>query len=408
MRATAILFFLIELIIASSAIAQEERALTIIAIGDAGEANRLLRANAGTMSDMLSGRHDAGTYDAVIFLGDNFYNTGLNVAADDVEGKIKSVLGPFRDITERLGRTNVHAIAGSHEYYRRNAVEASILFGLVSIEEAPVGIAGKGNEREAAIPDWTYHCRMPAEVCYAIPGTGDSVQCLFLDTALPLRTDPGTWKEPLDSLRRLLSKSAAHPGIRWRVLCMHHPWYSVGEHAGYSIWDDEAKRVEYLTNCDKDSNAVEWLQNWLDPEDLCAEKYRAYVDSLQQVLHNAGVRINLALTAHDHSLQLLCGMTHDARCRICPRTHVISGAGCRPTRVKFPRPPEVYTAPEPEPGKKGVSQPGFVQLRFTSGAIRIVFFNGMRADRIDMGGGRDEFWINPDGVLIERPPQSTQ
>ena len=408
MRVTAILFLLVAATCATSLMAQEEPSLTIIAIGDAGEANKFLRANAGLMSDMLSGRHDAGKYSSVIFLGNNFYTTGLNVPADDVDGKIKSVLGPFRDIAEHLGRTNIHAIPGNHDYYRRNAIEASLLFGLVSVEEAPVGLAERGNEREAAIPDWTYHYKMPAEVCYAIPESGDSVQFLFVDTALPLRTDPRTWREPLDSLYRLLLKSAAHPGVRWRILCMHHPWYSVGQHGGYTIWNDETNRVEYLTNCDKDSNAVQWLKNWLDPEDLCTEKYHAYVDSVRQVLHHAAVRINLTLAAHDHSLQLLFGMTHDTNCHICPRTHLISGAGCLPTHVKLPHPPDEYTSPEPEVRKKGVSQPGFAQLKFTSSAIRIVFFNGMSGDRIDMGGGRDEFWLNPDGALIERPPQSTQ
>ena len=313
-----------------NAVAQDERALTIIAIGNIGEGNRFLKANAETMNDMLIGRHDGGTFQSVIVLGDNFYNTGLNIAADDVESEIKSVLGPFRETFEHLGRGNIHAIAGNHDYYRRNAIEASLLFGLVSFEEMPVGLNDRGNEREAEIQEWTYHYRMPAQVSYAIPGTPDSVQLIFVDSSLPLRINPQLWRLPLDSLRQILVSSAAHPGIRWRVLCLHHPWYSVGEHGGYSIWNDEANRVDYLTNCDKDSNAVAWLKNWIDPEDLCTAAYRAYVDSLREILHQSGARIALALAGHEHSLQLLAGATHDPACRNCPSVHIISGAGSKP------------------------------------------------------------------------------
>lgn len=386
------------------AVAQEKAAFTLIALGDAGEGNRLLRASAETMNDMLIGRHDGGTFQSVLFLGDNFYNTGLNLPSDDVEGKTKSVLGPFREIFDRLGRANIHAIPGNHDYYRRNAIETSILFGLVSIEEAPVGLTDRGNEREAAIPDWTYHYRMPAQLTYAIPGTTDSVQFILIDSSLPLRIPSAGWHAPLDSLHRLLLASAARPGIRWRVLCAHHPWYSVGEHGGYSVWNDETGSVDYLTNCDRDSNAVSWLKNWLDPQDLCSDKYRSFSDSVRSVLHRARTKISLFLGAHDHSLQLLTGATHDPRCKFCPTVHIISGAACRPTRVKSPNPPMEYTSVEPDPAKKGISQPGFVQLRFTASALRAVFYNGMTGDRIDMGKGREEFWIAPDGTLLDHVP----
>jgi hypothetical protein len=384
--------------------AQDNPAFTLIALGDAGEGNRLLRANAETMNDMLIGRHDGGTFQSVLFLGDNFYNTGLNIPSDDVEGKIKSVLGPFREIFGRLGSANIHAIPGNHDYYRRNAIETSILFGLVSIEEAPVGLSDRGNEREAAIPYWTYHYRMPAQITYAIPGTTDSVQFILIDSSLPLRIPLAGWHVLLDSLEHLLVSSDARPGIRWRVLCAHHPWYSVGEHGGYSVWNDETRSVDYLTNCDRDSNAVSWLKNWLDPQDLCSEKYRAFADSVRSVVHRSRTKISLFLGAHDHSLQLLTGATHDLRCKFCPTVHIISGAACRPTLVKFPGPPMEFTSVEPDPAKKGISQPGFVQLRFTSDALRAVFYNGMTGDRIDMGKGREEFWITPDGALLDRAP----
>jgi hypothetical protein len=146
------------------------------------------------------------------------------------------------------------------------------------------------------------------------------------------------------------------------------------------------------------------LKNWIDPEDLCTAVYRAYVDSLREILHQSGARIDLALAGHEHSLQLLAGATHDPACRNCPSVHIISGAGSKPSRVKFPHPPFEYTSVEPDFTKKGISQTGFVQLKFSEEAIRVVFFNGMTGDRIDMGGGKDVFWIGPDGSLRDRGP----
>ena len=78
---------------------------------------------------------------------------------------------------------------------------------------------------------------------------------------------------------------------------MHHPIYSVGQHGGYTEWNDETNTIEYLTTCDKDSNAVGWLKNWFDPEDLCTEKYQQYLDSLRSVITASQVRIQLALSA---------------------------------------------------------------------------------------------------------------
>jgi hypothetical protein len=381
-------------------------ALTVVAIGDAGDGNRYLRAGAQTWADMLSGRHDGGRFDVALFLGDNFYNTGLNIPTEDVEGKIRSVLGPFSEVFERLGPGNVHAVPGEHDYYRRNAIEASFLFGLFSIEEAPVGITERGNEREASISMWRYYYRMPAHALYSIPGSADSVEFLFVDSSLPMRTPKASWIGPLDSLRRLLRVSARQSGIRWRILCLHHPWYSMGDHGGYSVWNDETSRVDFLTNCDRDSNAVSWLRNWLDPEDLCTETYRAYIDSLRSVLHFSGARVHLLLSGHDHSLQLLSLGRHDPRCTVCPNLQIISGSASRPTRVRFPAPPDVYTAVEPDPANKGVSQPGFAQLRFTQEAVRVVFFNAMTGNPVDMGGGKGEFWINQEGLLFDPLPRT--
>ncbi|MEO8168872.1 MAG: metallophosphoesterase, partial [bacterium] len=316
-----------------------------------------------------------------------------------VGGKVKSVLGPYRQTFESIGRSNVHAVTGNHDYYARNAFEKSLFFGLVNIEFGPIGLSERGNERERAVEWWTYYYKMPADAVYPVrAGSKDSVQFIFYDSALPLRTDPSTWHSALDSLRRLLTHSANRPGIAWRILAQHHPWYSVGEHGGYSVWDDEAKTVNYLPNCDKDSNVIEWFVNTLDPQDLCASKYQAEIDSLKAIIHAGGAKIHLMLAGHEHNLQLLSYPERTIDCPECPTVFVISGAGSKSNKVKLPSPPNEFTASQP--AKNGESLSGFAQLKFEDGKLRVVFFNSANGELIDMGETKKEFWLDRNGLLL--------
>lgn len=383
---------------------EPRRALTVIAIGDAGEDGSALRANAHLVNDMSSGRHDGGAPDVMVFLGDNFYPIGLNVPSDKVESLVRSILGPFRPTFEGLGRSNVHAIAGNHDYYARNAIDKSVLFGLISVTAGPIGLSDRGNQRSRAIGWWTYHAGMPAEAVYPVRADSqDSVQFIFYDSALPLRTAPATWYPALDSLRRLLTHSATRKGIVWRVLCQHHPWFSVGKHGGYSVWDDESERVVFLSNCDKDSNAIQWFLNSFDPEDLCAEKYQAQLDSLRAVIRTSGAKIHFTLTGHEHSLQLLSYPDLERDCPDCPTLHIISGAGAKPEVVKFPAPPREFTSSQA--AQQGRSHAGFAQLQFSSEIVRVVFFSSPSGEMIDMGGGTKEFFIDRSGRLMKETPQ---
>ncbi len=375
--------------------------LTVLAFGDAGEDNSILRGNAMYAAEMMTGEHDAGRYQAMIFLGDNFNPVGLNVPSNDVGGTVSSILGHFDVPFRELGRPNVHAIPGEHDYYARTAVNRQILFGLFTISEFPVGLTDRGNLREAAVDLWTYHWHMPGEAVYPLQdGAADSAQFVFFDSSPLLRTEPSTWHPVLDSLRKLLVLSARRPGIVWRIFCTHHPLRSVGEHAGYTEWDTEGQQVEYLTPCNKDTNAPGWLRNWFDPEDLCADRYRAYVDSVEEAFLSAGVRIQLVLAAHDHSLQLLSDPGPAGARGSLPRVHLISGASSQVSRVKLPTPPLVFTSADPSPSRKGESQAGFAQLRFEGNRLRIEFFSARTGDLIDMGGGKKEFWVAESGSLL--------
>jgi hypothetical protein len=234
------------------------------------------------------------------------------------------------------------------------------------------------------------------------PGSADSAEFILFDSALLLRSEPATWHPVLDSLRRMLSAEGGRRGIVWRVLCTHHPLATVGEHGGYSVWNDDEKVVEYLTSCDRDSNPSGWVRNWLDPEDLCAPRYRQYVDSLTEALQAGQVAVQAVLSSHDRSLQLLDAGLPAEDCSVCPRVQIVSGAGAMTSRVKVPAPPREFTAALPLPRDEGFSAPGFVQMRFTPDRLRLVFYSGKSGNPIDMGGGQSEFWIDRQGRLLPR------
>jgi len=404
-----ILLAVFPLLLMSSCVSQEGitrpsgAPLTVIAIGDQGEPGGQVRANASVVTDMYTGRHPAGSFDVMIFLGDNFYNTGLNVPKGDVQKTIKAILGPFRVPLEGLGRSRIHAIAGNHDWYARNLIDVDLLFGLLNVHEGPIGLTDKGNMRASGIPSWTYHYRMPADAVYPIEqGAGDSVQFLFFDSALLLRTPPSTWRNALDSLQRLLDAMKERSAVPWHILAMHHPFFSVGEHGGYTEWDDEKKTVEYLTQCDRDSNALGWFKNFINPEDLCTEKYREMTDSLRAVILGSGITVQAVLSGHDHSLQLISHPPEGSRHETFPPVQIISGAGSQTSRVKKPDPPNEFTAYPADPKAEGDSTPGFVRLQFHRDRLQVEFFDAVAGEPIDMGNGQREFWIDTSGNLEEK------
>ncbi len=372
--------------------------LTVVAVGDAEEPNGVLRACGTYITNMHTGQHDAGKFDLLFFLGDSFGPTGLNIPAGDVRKTADALVEPFRTPVDELGRGCVHALPGEHDYYARNGIEESRLLGLVKIEEFPIGLTNRGNARAASLGEWTYHAGLPSASAFPIgPGAPDSVQFIFFDTALPLRTPESAWHPALDALRAILLSDRSRPHLVWRIFCAHHPFVSAGEHAGYTAWDDESGVVEYVPPCDRDSSALSWVRNTLDPEDLCAARYRALVDSLKCVIRDGGVKIQCAIAAHDHSLQLLDAGAGPGD--PFPSIQIISGAASTPARVRFPSPPSVYTSAMTDPSAAGESLPGFVRISFSVSACTVVFYNANNGDPIDMGAGTRTFRVSPTGLL---------
>ncbi len=363
--------------------------LTLVGIGDAGGHGAVLRGNAGLLEAMRTGEHDGGRCNVLVFLGDNFGETGLNVPAAAVEGEASATLGHFRSVLQDLGPANVYGIPGETEYYARMAVEKSALFGLITTSEWPVGLTDRGVRRAAARPEWRFYAHYPASAVYAAGGgSTDSVELIFFDSALLMRTEPPAWTAAFDSLRNLLHASARRPGIGWRILCTHHPLRSAGEHGGYTVWNDEDSTVEYLTGCDRDSNAFRYVGNWIDPEDLCTARYRACCDSMRAALRAGGVTVQAVLSSHDRSLQLLPPDSGGP-------LQIVSGCGSETDRVRLPAPPAVYSA-----GRKsdmGRSLPGFVQLRWRDDRMEVTFYNERNGEPIDMANGITYFSVHKDG-----------
>ncbi|HTY58815.1 MAG TPA: hypothetical protein VMF59_08345, partial [Bacteroidota bacterium] len=149
--------------------------LVVIALGEAEENNGVLRGCGTYVTNMHTGAHDAGKFDLLFFLGDSFGPTGLNIPVGDVRRSVDALFEPFRTPIEDIGRSHVHGIPGEHDYYARHAIEESRLLGLVRIEEAPIGLTGRGVRREAAIESWTYHAGIPSASVFPLdPSSGDS------------------------------------------------------------------------------------------------------------------------------------------------------------------------------------------------------------------------------------------
>ena len=163
--------------------------------------------------------------------------------------------------------------------------------------------------------------------------------------------------------------------------------------------NDETREVEYETACDKDTNALSWFKNFIDPQDLCADRYRAYRDSLTSIIGRTGVKIHAIISGHDHSLQLLWYPEYVPECPTCPSVHIVSGGASEGGMVKRPNPPREYTAFDMK-AQDGMSLTGFVQLGFDQETIRVVFFNGKMGEPLDMGGGKTEFRIDRNGNLL--------
>ena len=361
---------------------------TFIAIGDAGYPGPILENTAHAAQRESSRLANIGdSLNALLFLGDNFYPNGLNIEKDQRETMVEQVIGPHRPLMNALGKKNVLAIAGNHDYY------------CAMLGPAPYGRCFSGNFYESEIPEWTYHFAGPSSVRYAThSGATDSIELLLFDSALLLNSDRSEWQPYLDSMETVLRRSAENADVQWRLLFIHHSPYSVGKHAGYKVWDADAGQVAFTSNCieegDDPFKYPERLAGY--HEDNCDPVYREYRDSLFAIIQRSGATVQAMFAGHDHNLQML----NDPARQTPPRIFVVSGAGSKQDKVRSSLPPFIFTHPHNTPEQKGRSAYGFVAGQVRGEQLHLWFVDGRDGSRLKMGEA-SEFVINRSGTLVE-------
>ncbi len=366
----------------------QPRPFSFMVIGDAGEAGPELADNARWMvaraDDLAANSRPLGL---LVFLGDNFYPNGLN---HDEQAKrtelIDQVLGPHRPLMARLGRANVHAVAGNHDYYCGTVVKV------------PYGSCDQGNAYEAQIPEWTYHYHYPACIRRAVAeGSTDSVDIILFDSALLLTQETKRWKPVLDSLERMLRASAGARGVAWRLIMAHHSPYSVGEHGGYRLWMSDKRRVGYLGNCyEEGQDPMKYVEELISNQDNCTKRYRAYTAALFGVIERSGAKVQALVAGHDHSLQVL--NYPDRNGANAPKVFIVSGAGAKRGRVKTANPPREYTHPLNDAEHRGESAAGFTLFSFEDGLLTFRFVDSDSGHDLDLGGA-NAFTLDRQGRL---------
>lgn len=365
---------------------------TMFVIGDAGKAGKILDDNAAALEIEAARLRNAGTpVKSIVFVGDNFYPVGLNHGEEVRKDLVNDVLGPIAFFLRSLGRSNVHAIPGNHDYY-------CDMFG-----PAPYGKCESGNLYEMMIPVWTYHLA-PTSIRYATEkGSKDSVELILINSAYFMINSREYWHNHTDSLRRLINNSAKNPNIKWRMIFSHHPPYTFGEHGGYRVWDSRVQRVRFLGNCIEDrKDPIKYIQMWAGyAEDNCAPRYYYYKDTILQMISSSGAPVHAFISGHDHSLQLLAqrGGLDNA-----PKVFIITGAGAKVSAVRTPfidrrRGFQYYAHPKNTPDDQGESIHGFLGVQTEGDMLKFWFINGETKKVADMGGA-SYFWVDRSGRLV--------
>lgn len=369
------------------AMAQPGRPLAFIAIGDTGDPGPTHSSTAEAVNTTAATLARAGTPASIMFfLGDNFYPSGLNTWGSEWKALRDTIMAPYLDLLRRMGRDNVRAIPGNHDYYCR------------SINTIPYGFCVTGNEREQAIAEWTYDYYRTTSVRRAlVEGGKDSVEFILFDSSYLMTRPTLFWNRPLELLERILRESKSAPGVRWRIIAAHHSTRTIGEHAGWRRWMPTLNRVGYIGNCvDDGHDPFRYAYEFFSSQDNCSERYARFVDSVENRIDRAGARVQLIMAGHEHSMQLM--HYPEDGCEVCPKVFIVSGAGSKTDRVKSPAPPREYSHPRNNPEFEGRSAPGFIAAVFEGGLLRVDFVDGRDGSKLDMGG-RSTFYVNEAGSL---------
>jgi hypothetical protein len=252
--------------------------LSILAVGDVGDPPGLLAIleRQQAVGRALEHEDRRAPVDALVFLGDNFYEHGI--ARDDFVQRLRgNLVAPYCRFVELAGprsdalrgacpagdarpRPPLYAVLGNHDTQTAESREL----------------------QTGEIAQYVSNWRMPAAAAEVVElGSGVSL-VLFDSNQLVGGGDPAPLRDAL--------RAARGP---WRIVAAHHPiGTSRDEHYG------KARGVG------------------------------AYGERVRQAIREADVEVHVMLAGHEHNLQLL---------RVDPpgpRLVVVSGAGARPKKVR--------------------------------------------------------------------------
>lgn len=182
------------------------RPARFVAVGDAGFDNAGQRAVARKMAEVCAARG----CDFALYLGDNFYNNGVEIGAYDPQFESKFEL-PFRDV-----RVPFYAALGNHD--------ASLLLGGDGKDNADGDYQVAYHYRRDRVSDrW----RMPAR--YYTARHGD-VQIFAIDSNAVLTEGTGTSDPGSHKQRAWLRAAVDASTAPWKIVFGHHTYVSNGGH----------------------------------------------------------------------------------------------------------------------------------------------------------------------------------
>ena len=275
--------------------------LRIYGLGDMGEPGSTLNRSVELLAAAV--KRAMSSDDAVVYLGDNFYPDGLQGGDDKrVPRVVRGVLDDsgLRGVQRSFGPDRVLAVPGNHEYYEH------LVFGRL-----PIGFSEKGDgvRTRAAEFGWRY-AGGRADVVYLNAPDGARVALFTFDSALGVAGSDERIDRLMEELGRLLKESEGRTD--WRVLAMHHPIETRGDH-GHSFDREEEH---------------DWFRRHSFPHklDTCSRTFQHFASRLSRVITSSGARVDAVLSGHDHNLQILPLTPKDA---FQPRLQIVSGSASK-------------------------------------------------------------------------------
>jgi hypothetical protein len=293
--------------------------VTLLAIGDIGEPHGRDPRLHESMARRLAGADGA----PILVLGDVFYGDGLLgfcrsdgkrvskagcARPGSVDAQLDAILGPY---ARKLPTHPVVALAGNHDH-----------------AGDPLATANACAKVPAVASGWRYvsrGCLIDDATPIEVLDLG-GVVVVMLDSQAML-FDGDFRARAIEALHAELARLRQERPQAWLVLAMHHPLESYGVHNGAGALASLHKDTYPLTGTllAPVLLPIEWGTE-SGGQQLYEWRYRALRRSIYGALEDAPV--DVVLSGHDHSLQLL-ELEHPGA-----RWQIVSGAGAKHSKVQ--------------------------------------------------------------------------